>query len=311
MPNPLVSVVIPTYNRLHTLPATLASVWAQTYAPLEVIVVDDGSTDGTQAYLARQTDPRLRVIMQENGGPALARNAGIAAAQGDYVRFVDSDDLLYPTAIARAVACFQAGAPTLGVVHTRLRFIAHDDTPLPTPAPFHPVQGDVFCYLLRHIESAVAFPTCTVRRSALLHVGMFRPDPTFRNAEDVELLIRLAHDYSFAFVDDVLLDYRVHDGSVQNALATAEGRLKATHYALELRRVSECLTPQEQARLLATRYHVAGVQRWRAGQRAHASKAFRAAANLTPEHARARRLYALMARFLPARVLELWQKVRG
>lgn len=310
MPNPLVSVVIPAYNRLQTLPATLASVWAQAYAPLEVIVVDDGSTDGTQAYLAGQADPRLRVITQANGGPALARNAGIVAAQGDYVRFLDSDDILHPTAIARAVACFQAGAPTLGVVHTRLRFIADDGTPLPTPAPFHPVQGDVFCYLLRHIESSVAFPTCTVRRSALLHVGMFRPDPTFRNAEDVELLLRLAHEYTFAYVDDVLLDYRVHDGSVQNALATAEGRLKATRYALELARAGECLTPQEQAHTLATRYHVAGVQRWRARQRAQASAAFLTAARLTPKHARARRLYAVLARFLPASVLELWQKVR-
>src|SRR5579883_2718722 len=88
---PLVSVVIPTYNYGHFLGRALASVFAQTYAPIECIVVDDGSTDDTPAVLAQYGD-RVRVIKRQRGGPAAARNAGVEAAKGEFVAFLDADD---------------------------------------------------------------------------------------------------------------------------------------------------------------------------------------------------------------------------
>ena len=301
-----ISVVIPTYNRLHYLPATLDSVLAQTQPADEIIIVDDGSSDGTRAYCEQvaQIEPRLRYVYQDNAGPALARNRGIELAQGEFIKFVDSDDLLMPDCLARMAQCFAQGSADLGVVHSRYRYIDEQGKALAEATPFHAVRGHVLCYLLEHLDGNVLFGSCTIRREALLAVGMFRPERDFTNAEDVELLIRLASRYAFDYVDSILLDYRQHSGSVQNARATAEGRLKALRYALELPQVADCLTPDRQNQLLAGRYHVLGVQHWRDGRRAEAAQAFQQAAHLSPQGRHIRRLYARLARFAPVRVLD-------
>src|SRR6516225_7492172 len=101
----LFSVVIPTYNRVHLLARTLDSVSRQRFTDFEVIVVDDGSNDGTQEYL-RSLGDRIRMLQQANGGPGAARNAGIRAARGKYVALLDSDDLWFPWTLnvfARAI----------------------------------------------------------------------------------------------------------------------------------------------------------------------------------------------------------------
>lgn len=302
-----ISVVIPTYNRLHYLSATLDSVLVQTQPADEIIIVDDGSSDGTRAYCEQvaQIEPRLRYVYQDNAGPALARNRGIELAQGEFIKFVDSDDLLVPDCLARMAQCFAQGDADLGVVHARYCLMDAEGADIVgQTAPFHPVRGQALCYLLTHLESSVLFPTCMIRREALLAVGMFRPERDFTNAEDVELLIRLASRYAFDYVDEVLVRYRVHSGSVQNARATAEGRLKALRYALELPQVADCLTPDKQNQLLAGRYHVLGVQHWRDGRRAEAAQAFQQAAHLSPQGRHIRRLYARLARFAPVRVLD-------
>src|SRR5690242_12732553 len=89
------SVVIPTYNRMRFLPSALKSVWYQTYQDFEVIVIDDGSTDETQIYLS-SIGSKVRYIRQTNHGPGAARNIGVQAAIGDYIAFLDSDDLWFP-----------------------------------------------------------------------------------------------------------------------------------------------------------------------------------------------------------------------
>jgi glycosyltransferase involved in cell wall biosynthesis len=302
-----ISVVIPTYNRLRYLPATLASILAQTRPPDEIIIVDDGSQDGTRAYCEKlaEVEARLRYIYQDNAGPALARNRGIELAQGEFIKFVDSDDQLAPECLEQLLQCFERGDARLGVVHSRYRYINEQGAPLAEPAPFHAVRGNILCYLLKHLESSVLFGSCMVRRSALMDVGMFRPERDFTNAEDVELLIRLASRYDFDYVDSVLLDYRQHSASVRNARATAEGRLKALAYALELPQVADCLTPDEQNQMLAGRYHVLAVQNWRDGRRTEAQDTFQTAARLTAQGRSLRRLYALLARFAPVQMLGL------
>ena len=100
---PLVSVVIASYNAARTLPATLESVLAQSYANLEVIVVDDGSTDDTPALLARQF-PRVSCIRKTNGGLPTARNCGCLAANGDFIALMDADDICHPDRISVQVA---------------------------------------------------------------------------------------------------------------------------------------------------------------------------------------------------------------
>ncbi|MGH7451509.1 MAG: glycosyltransferase family 2 protein, partial [bacterium] len=93
-PGPLVSVIIPTFNRLKYLKEAVASVFAQTYAHWELIVVDDGSTDDTLHYVSTLDDPRVRLVSEtHSGNPARMRNVGVAHARGEYVAFLDSDDL--------------------------------------------------------------------------------------------------------------------------------------------------------------------------------------------------------------------------
>lgn len=107
-----ISVVIPTYNRLRFLQQALASVWAQTYCDYELIVVDDGSNDGTLEYLASLGD-RIKLICQQRGGPGAARNSGIQRASGDYLAFLDSDDLWLPWTLATFHRVTQKYKPSL------------------------------------------------------------------------------------------------------------------------------------------------------------------------------------------------------
>lgn len=107
MGSPLVSVVIPTWNRAREVPEAIASVLAQSYRPIEVIVVDDGSTDETPAVLDSYGGA-IRVIRQENAGVSAARNTGIRAAHGRFIAFLDSDDLWMPTKLERQVALMRA-----------------------------------------------------------------------------------------------------------------------------------------------------------------------------------------------------------
>jgi len=124
---PLVSVVIPSYNAAATLPATLDSVWAQTYPRIEVIVVDDGSTDATGEVLAR-CGSRVRVIRQANGGLASARNTGCTAASGRFIALLDADDLCEPERIGVQVA-FMAARPDVVLCGTEFCAFPHEDPP--------------------------------------------------------------------------------------------------------------------------------------------------------------------------------------
>lgn len=123
--NPLVSVVIPTYNRAHYLPECLRSVQQQTYQNLEVLVVDDGSTDGTRELMAGicREDGRIKYITQPNGGVSAARNTGLRAAQGDFIALLDSDDAWLPWKIQAQLTAFAALPPEVGMIWTDMTAI--------------------------------------------------------------------------------------------------------------------------------------------------------------------------------------------
>src|SRR5262249_24365681 len=124
MTGPLVSVVMPVYNGEKYLRHSVETVLAQSYWPLELVAVDDGSTDGSAGLLASYGAP-VRVVRQTNAGVAAARDAGIAAARGELIAFLDQDDWWRPTKVARQVALFRAD-PALGLVHTAA--VYYDDT---------------------------------------------------------------------------------------------------------------------------------------------------------------------------------------
>jgi len=208
--SPRVSVIIPTYNRPGLLRETLTSVAAQTFRDFEIIVVDDGSTvpgvnDVCQGFL------QCRYFHQENAGRSAARNRGIAAATGDYVAFVDDDDLWKPEKLDRQV-CFLDMHPDIGLVHGPVEVIDENGKSIgERMMATHPdwYSGDVFRYLL--VGCVVASPTPLMRRGVFDRCGLF--DCNLNSSEDHEMWIRIAYKYSFGYIPEVLAYYRVHGGT--------------------------------------------------------------------------------------------------
>ena len=205
---PLVSVVLPTYNRACLIGRSLRSALAQTLTDLELIVVDDGSTDDTPALLGEVSDARVRVFrLDENRGASRARNAGIERSRGDWVAFLDSDDEWEPAKLDRQLGRARAD-PSAGLVYCgyerRDQVTEHRATPR---WPLH--EGDV----LDHLLAGWRFPTALamVRRAALLEVGGFSAD--LDCYEDYDLWLRLAAArHRFAVVDEPLVIKHHHAG---------------------------------------------------------------------------------------------------
>ena len=187
----LVSVVIPVHNGARFVAEAVNSVLRQTYAPIEVLVVDDGSTDATPDVVARF--PGVRCLAQANAGPAAARNRGIEASTGAFVTFCDSDDRFLPTKVAAQVAHLEAH-PELGCV-----LVGHE-TFYEAGVPRAPWEQD---------EGGTQPQSVLARRAVLDAVGGF--DPTFRFAEGIEWLSRVrAAGVGIGVLDEVHVERRIH-----------------------------------------------------------------------------------------------------
>jgi glycosyltransferase involved in cell wall biosynthesis len=200
-----VAVVIPSYNHAHHLDRALASVFAQTVQPADIVVVDDGSTDNLAEVVERHPDVRL--IRQNNQGLAAARNTGWRACRSDYVVFLDADDRFKPEAIALNLAQF-AETPGCGLVYGAYSNV-DADTGRERVAELRPPGDDAFAAFLRAnivaMHATVMYP-----RSVLESVGGF--DPGLRAAEDYDLYLRIAFDYPVRCRHEVLAEY-VHHGA--------------------------------------------------------------------------------------------------
>ncbi|MFH7241310.1 MAG: glycosyltransferase family 2 protein [Spirulina sp.] len=195
-----ISVVIPAYNSEAWLEQALASVAAQTYAAYEVIGVDDGSTDATLAQL--QAHPVVtRVLQTEHSGPAVARNAGIAAATGDWVAFLDADDWWHPTHLDQARHLLESGTDVvyLGAAeHFSInvnRVVSRSDVgpfQQPTAGLNH---GTYFQLYLKH--GLLELSSLVAQRERLQAIGGFVPG--LRGAEDLDLMLRLVLDHTWAY----------------------------------------------------------------------------------------------------------------
>ena len=171
MPNhPLVSIIIPTFNRRHFIGDAIDSCLAQTHPHCEIIVVDDGSADDTASFLRGRYGGRIQYIYQANQGPGIARNRGIAAAQGRFIHFCDADDQLDRRKIEICLDCFRQH-PEAAVVYTYYQFVASDGRrPLETP-PFPRFSEDIFCEMLRLTGCHILISSTMVRTAALRDVG--------------------------------------------------------------------------------------------------------------------------------------------
>lgn len=197
---PLFSVVIPVYNRAHLLARALDSVAAQTFRDFEVIVVDDGSSDNIAHVVASRPGP-LRLLSIENRGPGGARNAGIEAATGEYVAFLDSDDQWLPLTLAlyaQAIAASTTAPSFLCGAFAATPSATAAGTPAPpaqSPAPRIELYPDFFSSSINPI-AGFAPSTVAIARDELLRVGGFAP--RLRNWEDVDLFLRLGRAKGFA-----------------------------------------------------------------------------------------------------------------
>lgn len=193
---PTVSVVLPTYNRASVLGRAVESVFDQSYEPLELIVVDGGSTDGTAAVLDRYDGESLRLIRRSSPtGPSAARNAGIRAAGGELVAFVDDDDRWHPGKLRRQVAALRRANGAVSL--TRVEKSTGE------PRTRSGVPGDAHG-AIRRLELPTYTSTLLAERAALIDVGGF--DESLGCFEDWELCLRLARSYAFAFVDEPLVE---------------------------------------------------------------------------------------------------------
>lgn len=197
-----VTVVIPTYNRKSTIARAIRSVLDQSFTDLEVLVVDDGSTDETEAVVEAMADPRVRFLRPYSGnrGPSAARNAGIELASGDFIAFQDSDDEWVHTKLELELKAFAAAMPEVGVVYGTIHRQGpnHEElVPHPSAAPR---QGDLRFRLLE--GNLVGAPSALIKKKCLEEVGGF--DPLLRSLEDWDLFLRLSEVCEFAFVDKVV-----------------------------------------------------------------------------------------------------------
>jgi glycosyltransferase involved in cell wall biosynthesis len=211
---PLVSVIIPTYNRANLLPETLDSVLAQTWPRMELIVVDDGSTDSTPNALAPFLD-RLRYVYQDNRGRSAARNAGVSLATGKFVVFLDSDDLLLPDGL-RLQATYLERHPEVDVVYANGYTLADDGTlgplePFVVPTPSLDRLAIYRCLMRRNL---FALHAGMVRRRALPNTKPF--DESLHALEDRDLWTRMViAGATIRYNDEKVIVYRRHAGNTR------------------------------------------------------------------------------------------------
>jgi len=203
----LVSVIIPTYNRVQLIAQAIDSVLSQTYRNFEIIVVDDGSTDDTKQILIPYKD-RITYIYQENQGGAAARNTGINRAKGKYIAFLDSDDLWFSPKLERQVEVLD-NHDDFALIYTNIVYIDNAGrffAPGYSSRMFR--SGYLFKETLLRKVACGHPPTWLIRKTCLEDVGGF--DPEFRTSHDRDMIVRISRKYQIYGIGDRLTIVRKH-----------------------------------------------------------------------------------------------------
>lgn len=211
---PAVSVIIPSYNCAAFLPAALDSALGQTYSELEIIVVDDGSTDDTPRAVAPYLD-RIRYIRQANKGLAGARNTGIRASTGEFIALLDADDAWLSHKLALQMPCF--GDPLVGISYSDFSVRYSDGRFLPSYLSHRPLAAEGFV-LESYVRSRYLFPsTMVLRRVAIEECGLF--DEEMIASEDIELFARICLRWKVSLVNVPLM---IRNEGTHNITANSE-----------------------------------------------------------------------------------------
>lgn len=228
---PTVSIIMPCHNAAGHLPASVGSVLAQTFADWELIAVDDGSSDGTLAWLQAQADTRIHTQSQPNQGVSAARNAGLAAARGDYVAFLDADDTWSPDFLETMLAALQT-RPAAALAYCgwqHLRPSGNHGEPFVPPDYETPHKAEALLVSCRWPVHAAL-----VRREAVLAADGF--DSSLKNAEDFALWLRVGTTAPIIQVPKVLAFYHLHEGK-----QASDNRARAAlqHWQAQLKYLGE------------------------------------------------------------------------
>ena len=207
----LVSIVIANYNMGKFLPLAVQSVLNQTYANIEIHVVDDGSTDNSTEVMKQfDSDPRVHYHYKPNQGQASAKNRGILESKGDFVAFLDADDLWTPTKIEKQMPCFNTSSK-VGVVYTNYTLMTEEGEIIPAPLRKY-YSGNITGRLL--IENIVTGMTSIVRKECFETVGLF--DESLPMGIDYDLWLRISAKYEFLFLDEITYLYRQWGGQMSH-----------------------------------------------------------------------------------------------
>ena len=198
---PMVSIILPTYNRVNVIERAVYSILNQTYENFELIIVDDGSKDDTEQIVTAIEDKRIRYIaLGQNRGPAAARNEGVRQSKYNYIAFQDSDDEWKSDKLEKQMKTLQENPDVAIVYHSYQtdRGVAYPQEWIAKEQR----QGQIFPYLLR--GNMIGTPTILMRKECFQAVGGFRED--MRCIEDHEFVLRIAHEYPIAYIDENLLN---------------------------------------------------------------------------------------------------------
>ena len=220
--SPLVSVIIPSYNHADLLPRAVHSACAQTYKHIEILIVDDASTDNTPAVgaMLEKEDSRIRYIRkEENGGVNAARNTGIRASIGEYIALLDSDDEWLPTKLQEQMnVFFKSATPQLGLVYCKYENICVSNEKtysekLPVP------KGDMIQNLLVYNIVLGGGSGAVIKKECLDVVGFFDENRTLKIGEDHEMWLRIATHYEFDYIKNTGFKYYIHENSATRKTA--------------------------------------------------------------------------------------------
>jgi len=220
--NPVISVIIPAYNYGRYLSEAIESVLAQTFTDFEVLVVDDGSIDGTAEIVKPHLrDQRVRYIYQENRGLSAARNTGIRQARGEYIALLDADDVWLPLKLERQLLLFEKAGDVV-LVYCMVDLIDENGDILPNIS--WPHKKDATYKDLMYFPWVVGSGSSVlIRKSVFDATGLF--DESLAAAEDSNMWIRILRYHKSAYVDDVLVKIRKHLKSMQTDLKRQEKNL--------------------------------------------------------------------------------------
>jgi glycosyltransferase involved in cell wall biosynthesis len=233
---PLVSVVIPTYNAGQFIAAALDSVLSQSFRDLEVVVVDDGSTDDTEARMQAYGTP-IRYLRQKNAGVAVARNRGIAESRSKYIAFLDADDTWFPNKLGRQIDALSSH-PGVRACYSAFQMVDAQLRSLGVPA--NPRRAGLLEDLLMRGNVIGSICTVLAERTLFDEVGAF--DPTLSQCADWDMWVRIGTRTDALYLDEPLVTYRQHAANMsRNARLLEEDSLRVLRKAFDMNGLSESL----------------------------------------------------------------------